>query len=589
VARTSESSPSGRISERLIAAASASEQAETVEALVRIQTAASEGLDPKRIAQRLADEMCALTSARGAAFHYESHGERGVAFAGAMRAELEALGPSSPSLEPVFAGRATLHVDDGAHEDAAIPAGVRSMLAVPLLSPSGRAAGVIVFVSDRHDAFDSRDEALALAAACHAQASLENARLYEEASEARARAEAASRAKDEFLATVSHELRNPLNAILGWARVLVDEGDALDRGRMVKGLGVIERNAQAQVQLVEDILEVSRIITGKLSLSTGPVDVKRVVEVAIETVRSATTAKGIILETRFEDVPHRIVADEDRLQQVLWNLLSNAVKFTPRGGVVRVSARRWRPREADEAVEISVSDDGEGIDPEFLPFVFDRFRQADASPTRRHGGLGLGLAIVRHLVELHGGTVRAESGGRGRGATFVVTLPVDDARTVTAPSAVTSAAPPAVTSAASDPPPAAHAERPLASRRVVVLDDEEDMRELIAMILEHAGARVVRVATVDAALRAIEADPPDVAVSDVTAPGDAGYSLLTRVRASTNAGVRALPILAVTPCGRIEEGHRALEAGFQRQIAKPIEPTELVSVLSALAALASRP
>ncbi|MDB4933732.1 MAG: Chemotaxis protein methyltransferase CheR, partial [Labilithrix sp.] len=236
-----------------------------------------------------------------------------------------------------------------------------------------------------------------------------------EAESARARAEAASRAKDEFLATVSHELRNPLNAILGWSRVLLEEGEELTRERKRKGLEVIARNAKAQVQLVEDILEVSRIVSGKLRLSTGPTEVRSVVEAAVDTVRSAAQAKGVVLETRIQHDAGKIVADEDRIQQILWNLLSNAVKFTARGGCVRLEARR-----DDDEVILWVTDTGEGIDPAFLPFVFDRFRQADGSTTRSHGGLGLGLAIVRHLAELHGGTATADSPGLGRGATFTV-------------------------------------------------------------------------------------------------------------------------------------------------------------------------
>jgi signal transduction histidine kinase/CheY-like chemotaxis protein len=395
-----------------------------------------------------------------------------------------------------------------------------------------------------------------------------------EAETARARAEAASRAKDEFLATVSHELRNPLNAILGWSRVLLEEDQELPRERQRKGLEVIARNAKAQVQLVEDILEVSRIVSGKLRLSTGPTDVRSVVEAAVDTVRSAAQAKGVVLETRVDPETGKIVADEDRIQQVLWNLLSNAVKFTPRGGSVRLDARRDR----DEVV-LAVTDTGEGVDSEFLPFVFDRFRQADGSTTRSHGGLGLGLAIVRHLVELHGGTVCADSDGAGRGATFTVRLPIHaEPQSDDAPRRVVTAAKVALDSSM---------DARLADIHVLVLDDEEDMRDLISMILEHAGARVTRVPTVDAALKAIAADCPDVAVSDLAMPGEDGYAFVKRVRAWDDETLRALPLVAMTAYARAEDRHRVLAAGFQRHVAKPIEPVELVDALAEIA-LATR-
>jgi len=396
-----------------------------------------------------------------------------------------------------------------------------------------------------------------------------------EAERAVARAEAASRAKDEFLATVSHELRNPLNAILGWSRVMLEEGEQLTPERRRKGLEVVARNAKAQVQLVEDILEVSRIVSGKLRLATAPLDVRSVVDASLDTLRSAANAKGVTLDTAFTNDPGSIVADEDRLQQILWNLLSNAVKFTPRGGFVRLEARRG----CDEVV-IAVHDTGEGIDPTFLPFVFDRFRQADGSTTRRHGGLGLGLAIVRHLVELHGGTVKADSRGAGAGATFTVTLPLH----ATPPS---EARPVAIASPVRDEVAGAIAPR-LDDVHVLVLDDEEDMRDLIAMILEHAGARVTRASTVTMALTAIAADCPHLAVSDLAMPGEDGYAFVRRVRASPDERTRVLPLVAMTAFARDDDRHRVLSAGFQRHVAKPIEPAELVDALAELAASARR-
>ena len=386
---------------------------------------------------------------------------------------------------------------------------------------------------------------------------------------ARAEAESASRAKDEFLATVSHELRNPLNAILGWSRVLLEEGDVLEPARFQRGLEVIARNAKAQVQLVEDILEVSRIVTGKLRLTTGPVDLRAVVDAAVETVRNAAQAKGVMLDARFDDGIGVVEADEDRVQQILWNLLTNAVKFTPAGGRVRIATAR-----DGDAVRITVEDTGEGIEPSFLPHVFERFRQADGSMTRAHGGLGLGLAIVHHLVELHGGNVVAESDGLGKGSRFEVKLPLKASRKA-APSRTP---PPHAGGAAPEP----SAGSPLKGKHVLVLDDEEDMRDLIGMILEHAGARVRRVRTVEDALRAMAAQPPDIAVSDLSMPGEDGFDFVRRVRSAADARIRDTKLVAMTAYARAEDRHRVLEAGFDRHVAKPIEPAELVHVLGAM-------
>lgn len=391
-----------------------------------------------------------------------------------------------------------------------------------------------------------------------------------DAEQARARAEAASRAKDEFLATVSHELRNPLNAILGWSRVLVEEEQFGSNERLSKGLDVILRNAKAQVQLVEDILEVSRIVTGKLRLQTGVMDVRGAVEAAIETVRAAAQAKNVTLEARLGERLGSIVADADRVQQVLWNLLSNAVKFTPRGGVVTVEVLR-----DEEVVALSVVDTGEGIAPDFLPFVFERFRQADGSTTRRHGGLGLGLAIVRHLVELHGGTVSAESEGPGSGATFQVLLPLHASASLEQEQVI---------ACDSEPSLPIRPPMPLLGKRVLVLDDEADMRDLIAVILETAGATVTRVPTVAAAVEMLTSEAFDVALSDLAMPGEDGYAF---VRRALERGVR-VPLVAMTAYARAEDRHRVLAAGFRRHVAKPIEPAELVDVLAELMRKAQR-
>jgi len=386
----------------------------------------------------------------------------------------------------------------------------------------------------------------------------------EQAEGALARAEAASRAKDEFLAMLSHELRNPLNAILGWSRVLQEGGEDLPIERWNKGLEVIARSAHAQVQLVDDMLDVARIVSGKLRLSKGQVNVRAEIESCVDAVRSLAQAKGVALGSEIEGEPGSIVADGDRVQQILSNLATNAVKFTPRGGVVTIGAGRTA-----DAVVLSVRDTGQGIAPSFLPLVFDPFRQAHDS-TARHGGLGLGLAIVRHLTELHGGTVTASSKGRGLGACFTVTLPLFAAFEVSADDEGTSRWVAAPTSK-------------LAGVTVLVLDDEEDMRDLVGMILEQAGARVTRASNVEAAMHSLEADPPDVVVSDLAMPVEDGYAFVRRVRSTSREALRTIPVVAMTAYARIEDRHRVLAAGFQRHVAKPIEPAELVEVLTELA------
>jgi signal transduction histidine kinase/DNA-binding response OmpR family regulator len=416
---------------------------------------------------------------------------------------------------------------------------------------------------------------------------------------ARASAESASRAKDEFLATVSHELRNPLNAILGWSRVLMEErSDATDASseRLKKGLDVILRNAKAQVQLVEDILEVSRIVTGKLRLATRPIDLTATVNMALESVRAGAQAKGVVLEARIDQAIAEltIVADEDRVQQILWNLLSNAVKFTPTNGRVVIAARL---PEGESAVELVVQDSGEGIDPEFLPFVFDRFRQFDGSTTRLHGGLGLGLAIVRHLAELHGGRVAALSEGRGKGATFIVALPIARA-SFDAEGEEEMESTPSVRKRRLSP----QALQLLAGRTIVVLDDDEDMRDLIRMILEDAGATVSAHGDVQSAIDALEgrggsttsrtgralrgptARHVDVAISDLAMPGEDGYAFARRVRSSSVEAARRVPLVAMTAYARAEDRRRVLSAGFDRHVAKPIEPDELIEALAAVIA-----
>jgi PAS domain S-box-containing protein len=389
-------------------------------------------------------------------------------------------------------------------------------------------------------------------------------RLEQQRAEVLAQAEATSRLKDEFLAIVSHELRTPLTAILGWTR--------LQRGRpelLPKAMAVIERNAEAQAKLIEEILETSRIVTGKVQLSQRLADLNDVVQAAVDTIRPAAESKTLHLEVTPGSSPVPIDCDPDRLQQVVLNLLVNAVKFTPGGGRVRVRIELSGPR-----ARVVVADTGRGISPAFLGHVFDPFRQAEGSTTRQHGGLGLGLAIAKHLVELHGGTVTAASKGLGEGATFVVTLPLAPPETARAHSRK-----PALQAAD------ATASRPsgLDGIRVLVVDDELDARELVTMLLREAGAETVEASCVSSALAAMDRAHPDVLVSDIGMPLEDGYSLLRKLRSRPREAGGNVPAIALTAFTRGEDVARSSEAGFARHLAKPVEPSELVAAVRQLA------
>jgi PAS domain S-box-containing protein len=384
--------------------------------------------------------------------------------------------------------------------------------------------------------------------------------------EARSEAQTANRMKDEFLATVSHELRTPLTAILGWARII--RGGKLDAARFMRGLDVIERNGRAQAAIIDDILDVSRIITGKLRLELDAIDLPAVVQAAIDTVRPAADAKNIKLEWSSELPSQRYSGDPDRLQQIVWNLLSNAIKFTPKDGHVEIATSQ-----INSHLEIRVSDSGQGIDAAFLPHVFDRFRQADGTSTRRHGGLGLGLAIVRHLVELHGGTVHVDSPGEGLGATFTVRLPV---RAVQVPARAPREALPSRLSPRLQ-------NQPLAGLSVLVVDDEPDARELIATVLEQAGARALVAGGTQAALELLAREQPDVLLSDIGMSGSDGYALMREVRSLSPERGGLIPAAALTAYSRAEDARQAIESGFQRHVSKPVEPEALIAQVAALA------
>jgi PAS domain S-box-containing protein len=384
--------------------------------------------------------------------------------------------------------------------------------------------------------------------------------------QAHAELKRADHMKAEFLATLSHELRTPLNAILGWVQIL-KEGASLDDLR--ESIPAIERNVRTQSQLIEDLLDMSRIEAGKVSLDLQHLDLAAVVTAGMETVRPAALAKEIRLTTAFSSLNGIVVGDQNRLQQVVWNLLSNAIKFTPKGGRIHVVTKRLNSH-----VEICVTDTGQGIAPEFLNHVFDRFRQADATTTRRHGGLGLGLSIVKHLVELHGGSVRAQSEGTGQGATFIVCLPLQCGRQKDE-----SVADKRRNAAVDD----AAEKHELKGIKVLIVDDEADSIAIVQRVLERQGAEVHAADSVEKAIEHFVRFAPQVVLSDIGMPGQDGYELIRRIRQLP--GGRKVPAVALTALARAEDRSRAVRAGFQLHIAKPVDFAELVAVVHNLASL----
>ena len=426
-----------------------------------------------------------------------------------------------------------------------------------VMSPVKNAAGRIIGISTiARDITERR------------RAEAEREQLLARARAAQKAAERANRMKDEFLATLSHELRTPLTAIVGWSEMLANP--KLDPTTFQQAVEVIRRNARMQVKMIEDLLDISRIVTGKLQLSVRPVDLGTIIIAAVEGLRPAADAKEIRLDLQLDSAPWQVSGDPDRLQQVAWNLVSNAVKFTPRGGRVQVRLER-----VESQVEVSVSDTGRGIAPEFLPHVFDRFRQADATTTRGHGGLGLGLAIVRQLVELHGGTVRADSAGESLGATFTVSLPLAAVRGAT--DDAERAHPQAIKPSEFDCPPQ------LEGLRVLVVDDEADTRELLQSVIERCGARVRTANSAAAALEAMAEEVFDVLIIDIGMPEEDGYALIAKVRALDEERGGRIPAAALTAYAGEEDRIRALRSGFQMHVPKPISPSELVAVVANLA------
>ncbi|OLE96592.1 MAG: hypothetical protein AUG75_18665 [Cyanobacteria bacterium 13_1_20CM_4_61_6] len=472
---------------------------------------------------------------------------------------------------------------------------VHSFLGAPILSGSKVAGWLYLVNKINADDFTEADERLAATLATQVAVAYENARLYSDAQQhasalqmeiterkqaeeeraqllvreqaARADAEQANRTKDEFLATLSHELRTPLSAILGWSH-LVRSGK-LDEPQMSRAFETIERNARSQSQLIDDLLDVSRIITGKLQIEPRPVDIRAVIEAAIDVVRPSFEAKNIQFETVMHQEGSSVPGDPNRLQQIFWNLFNNAAKFTPEGGHVRVEGKCGAA-----AIRISVSDSGVGITPEFLPYIFDRFRQADGSTTRVHGGLGLGLSIVKHLVQLHQGSIEVESLGKNQGATFTVTLPIASTALTVIPENAVEPEPksnglPASFSAA------------LEGLRILVVDDEVDSRDLVSAILTRCGGEVNCCESAAEAIMAVKNWKPDLLVSDIGMPNEDGYSLIKKLRKLRSKQARQTPAVALTAYATNEDRERALSAGFQTHVPKPIDPTTLVRSIAA--------
>jgi signal transduction histidine kinase/CheY-like chemotaxis protein len=436
-----------------------------------------------------------------------------------------------------------------------------SYMCVPMTA-QGRVFGAITFVSaESGREYSETDLRFARELAARASLAVENARSY-------ARANEASRLKDEFLATLSHELRTPLNAVLGYARMLRLGIMSADRAK--SALDVVERNATSLKQMIEDVLDVSRIVAGRLRLDVQPVDLPGVLHEAIATVTPAADAKGVKVESVIDPLALSVSGDADRLQQIVWNLLSNAIKFTPRGGRVQLRLSR-----VDSHVEITVSDTGRGIAPDFLPHVFERFRQADATFSREHGGLGLGLAIARQLTELHGGTLTASSGGLGQGSTFTMTLPLMIVQT------------PATDGGTREQPradrqaPALDTVPRLDGFHVLAVDDELDSLSLLRSVLESAGASVTTAASAAAALDIIRVRPPDVMVADIGMPGMDGLQLIRSVR-QLDEPARSTPAAALTAYARSQDRITSLASGFQMHLVKPIDPLELIVAVSTL-------
>ena len=577
------------------------EQTDALRTINEVGSLISAELDLHRTVQAVTDAATGLTGAQVGSFFYNVLNEEGASYmlftlAGAPRTAFEHLPmPRAADLfGPTFRSEGVIRIDDvkvdpryGKNSpyygmtEGHIP--VTSYLAVPVISRSGEVLGGLFFGHSKAGVFNKQHEEIVSGLAAQAAVAMDNARLYEAAKQAHAEAEQvagekerlyrqaqeSSRLKDEFLATISHELRTPLNAILGWAHLM--RSGQLDESSARKALDTIERNARAQAQLIDDLLDVSRIITGKLRLDVRPADPNTFIEAAVEALRPAAEAKGVrvqkIIDTGLVSIP----GDPIRLQQVVWNMVSNAIKFTPRGGSVKVILER-----VNSHIDIVVSDTGQGIPPDFLPHVFDRFRQADQRTTRQHGGMGLGLAIVRHLVELHGGTVKAASQGEGKGATFIVSLPITPIYQVDEIGL-------RVHPTAREFSPSPEMLERLDGLKILVIDDEKDTRELLRAGLAQCGAEVQLADSASEAILSLSHEVPDVLISDIGMPGADGYELIREVRQLPGERGGKLPAIALTAYARVEDRLQALKAGYQMHVPKPVELAELVAVVASVA------
>ncbi len=575
------------------------DEARVLDLLNRTGNSIAANLDLETLLQTVTDAATELSGAEIGAFFYFKTDDAGTVFtlytlSGAPRSAFDKFGHprATPLFAPTFAGQAPVRCDD-VREDPrygqwdphrGIPGDhppVRSYLAVPVASRNGEPVGGLFFGHSRPGVFTERTERLVVGIASQASVAIDNARLFDQTrrvaiererlieAERAARADIArvSRLKDEFLATLSHELRTPLTAILGWAKVLLNKpGDA---ATLMRGVEAIERNASAQARLIDDLLDMNRIISGKVRLDVQPVELQRVLDAAVDSVRPSIEARDIRFRITIDPLAGPVSGDPSRLQQVVWNLLSNAIKFTPHGGSVEMSVQR-----AGDQVLLSVRDSGCGIPVEFMPHLFDRFRQADSSTTRSHGGLGLGLSIVKHLVELHGGEVTATSEGVGRGATFTVWLPAL-AIAATAPHAG-----PVASGGRSSSAPLFDID--LGGLTILVVDDEPDARDLIRHLLEDSRATVHTARSADEASEMLPRVRPDLLLSDIGMPGRDGYQLIREVRRLPVEQGGRTPAIALTAFARPEDRIRSMIAGYQVHVAKPIDPRELVATVASL-------
>lgn len=576
------------ITERKLLEQELRSRGEALEMLHQTGISVSAELDIHKVVSEITEAATRIAGAQFGAFFYNVLNERGESYmlyslAGVDRKHFEHF-PMPRATElfgPTFRGEGVIRIDDVTKDPRfgkadtyhGMPSGhlpVVSYLAVPVVSRTGQVLGGLFFGHSERSIFTSAAERIVSGLAAQAAVAIDNSRLYDEVRRNQQSAEAANRMKDEFLATVSHELRTPLSAISGWVHML--RSGSLSPADHERALATIERNVKAQRQLIEDILDVSRIITGKMRIDLHPIEVSAAIEAAIESLQPLLDSKAIVLRRVF-DTTAMVLGDASRLQQVMWNLLANAIKYTPRGGRVTVSASR-----AGSSIEICVGDNGEGMEAALLPHVFERFRQADSSTTRAHGGMGLGLAIVRHLVELHGGTVEAKSEGRGKGSHFFVRLPITPA---SAPKDGQARAESGARAGETHALPYSWRGR-LMGVSVLSIDDEPDARALLAAVLSHAGGEVRSAASAEEALQLISIRLPDIIVSDIGMPHTDGYAFLKELRRRQALEGGDIPAVALTAYARPEDRLAALDAGFQAHIAKPVDPAELVATLASL-------